>query len=188
MLKCPTENETDYVKKCLELASSKELKEVICFQYQRMLRYGGSWHLENRALLPGYIFLSQSRAEKPDKKAGKEEISAKKNSRGSKEVQRMVERTADRTVGERLPFMTPCKVSCLKELCSEGNLIGMSQGVIKDGIPVVIHGPLKGREHLIRKINRHKRTAEIELQLAGQTERMVVGLEICEKQVSLKQG
>lgn len=145
LLKCPEGKEADCVEQYRRLTEPEGIGEIICFQYQRMLRYGGRWHLENRTALPGYIFLSDSK-----------------------------------TVAS--PSMIPCHISCLKELCSEGNLIGMSQGIIKNGIPIVTQGPLKGREHLIRKIDRHKRTAEIEIRLAGRTERMSVGLEIYEKQ------
>ncbi len=161
LLKCPEDKEADCVEQCQGLTGQEGIEEVICFQYQRMLRYGGSWHLENRNVLPGYIFLSEAETACQDEWEGEKRSSLKGLIRSS---------------------MIPCNVSCLKELCSQGNLIGMSHGMIQDGIPVVTKGPLKGREHLIRRIDRHKRTAEIELWLAGQIERMVVGLEIYKKQ------
>lgn len=150
LLKCPEGSETDYVKECQEFTKTKTMQDIIHFQYQRMLRYGGSWHLENRTLLPGCIFLSEKRAVKL-----KECLKAS---------------------------LIPCEISQLKSLCSEENLIEMSEGVIKNGVPIVINGPLKGRECLIRRIDRHRRTAEIEVVLAGKEARMVVGLEIYEKQ------
>ncbi len=164
LLKCPAEREADYVSACQKLARRKGIQEVICFQYQRMLRYKGSWHLEERTLLPGYIFLWEPK------------------------TIRHVEKTGEKVGGIAAKGMfpssvIPCKVSCLKELCSQGNLIGMSQGMIRNGTPVVTQGPLKGREHLIRKIDRHKRTAQIQIPIAGQMEQMIVGLEIYEKQL-----
>lgn len=181
LLKCPEGNEADYIRKCKELEKSLDLQEVICFKYQRMLRYGGGWHLENRTLLPGYIFLSEISAKTSEKTTLEKAGNTKAGKRNSGKDKTDFRRKSG--IFRVLPSaITPCKVSCLKELCSEDNLIGMSRGIIKSGIPVVTHGPLKGREHLIRKIDRHKRTAEIELRLAGQTERMVVGLEIYEKQ------
>ena len=79
--------------------------------------------------------------------------------------------------------MVPCDPPYIKELCQEGNLIGMSKGVIRDGKMVVTSGPLKGREGLIRRIDRHKRTAEIEIPFADGDTRVTVGLEIYEKQM-----
>ena len=71
----------------------------------------------------------------------------------------------------------------MKTMCQEGNLIGMSKGIIREGKTVITSGPLKGREYLIRRIDRHKRTAEIEVPFAGENTRVTVGLEIYEKQM-----
>ncbi|MCI9362203.1 MAG: hypothetical protein HFG65_14920 [Hungatella sp.] len=161
LLKCLEGEEADCVKQCQGLAGQVGIEEVICFQYQRMLRYGGSWHLEKRIVLPGYIFLLESKT-----------VCQKERKRENRNAVKLLTRSS----------LIPCNVSCLKELCAEGNLIGMSFGMIQEGIPVVTQGPLKGREHLIQRINRHKRTAEIEIRLAGRTERIVVGLEIYKKQ------
>ena len=62
-------------------------------------------------------------------------------------------------------------------------MIGMSKGVIRDGNAVITKGPLKGRERLIRKIDRHKRIAEIEIPIGSDKKRVAVGLEIYKKQV-----
>ena len=64
VLKCPKENEREYIEKCQEMPEEQKQQDIICFQYQRMLRYGGDWHLEKRRLLPGYIFLSGTKAMK----------------------------------------------------------------------------------------------------------------------------
>ena len=73
----------------------------------------------------------------------------------------------------------------MKELCRNGILIEISRGVIRNGAPVITSGPLKGRERLIRRIDRHKRTAEIEIPFAGDKRRVTVGLEIYEKDMQM---
>lgn len=148
LLKCSKENEADYKDKFYEFVAAERLLEVVSFQCQRMMRYNSEWHLERRTLLPGYIFLSGSRA-----MVLKKEIS-----------------------------LRPCSPPYLKELCQDGNLIGMSRGIIKDGIPIVTSGPLRGREQLIRRIDRHKRTAEIMVPIDGWEEKATIGLEIYQKQ------
>ena len=159
MLKCPIGDEADYAKKYQDFAVSENLQEVVCFQYQRMLRYGGEWHLERRPLLPGCIFLSGDM-----KNIGKAD--------------------ADREGGPKSKLsLIPCEIPFWKMLCQKDNLIVMSRGIIKDGNLVVTSGPLKGYERLIRKIDRHKRIAEIEVSLAGEETRVTVGLEIYQKQI-----
>lgn len=162
LLKCPRGNEADYVKSCQEAVKFNEpngLQEVIYFQYHRMIRYRGQWHLEKRAVLPGYIFVF-----------GAEEAVSEHQTRVRSENKEI--------------FMNQCETPYLKDLCPEGDLVGMSGGIIKDGVPVITSGPLLGREKLIRRIDRHRRTAEIGIPLEGREQRVTVGLEIYEKQVS----
>lgn len=147
-LKCPEGKEKDYAEKYQRQVSPDRLQEVICFEYQKMIRYKGRWHLERRKLLPGWIFLS-----------GTEDMES-----------------------DRMNPLIPCETPFLKLLCQEENLIGISKGIIKDGKSIITSGPLKGRECLIRRIDRHKRTAEIEIPLADTSMRVTVGLEIYEKQ------
>ena len=73
------------------------------------------------------------------------------------------------------------EVPYVKSMCGEGSVIGISKGIIRGGKPVITSGPLKGREGLIQKIDRHKRTADIEIPLAGNQKQVTVGLEIYEK-------
>lgn len=154
LLRCPKESEDDYRQRCRELVAAEALQEMLCFQYQRLMRYRGEWHLERRPLLPGHIFLSGAR--KPALKETKD------------------------------LSLSPCEPSFLKELCKEDSLIDLSRGVIKDGILTITSGPLKGRERLIRRIDRHKRTAEIEIPIDGKRWQVTVGLEIYEKSMSLR--
>lgn len=144
--------------RCPEIMDSEEMEEMLCFQYQRMIRYGGMWHLEKRIALPGYIFVSAT--DVPRKR--KQQRNSKRNDKF---------------------LVTPCEFPYLKELCDNGSLIGISKGVIKNGTAVVTSGPLKGRESLIRKIDRHKRTAEIEIPFGRGKKQITVGLEIYEKEI-----
>lgn len=154
-LKCPKKSEQDYTEIYEKLTDSGRLKEVISFEYQRMMRYGGGWHMERKKLLPGWIFLSGVRPE---------------------ELKRSKYR-------KNIISLIPCETPYMKTMCQEGNLIGMSKGIIREGKTVITSGPLKGREYLIRRIDRHKRTAEIEVPFAGENTRVTVGLEIYEKQM-----
>lgn len=79
--------------------------------------------------------------------------------------------------------LIPCEVPYLKEMCQNDALIGISRGIIRNGITIVTSGPLKGRESLIRKIDRHKRIADIAIPFDGGRKRITVGLEIYEKEI-----
>lgn len=157
LLKCPEGKECEYTERFSEFVNPDGLSEAVCFQYQRLIRYGGQWHMENRTLLPGYVFLFGTDAAL--KEGGKEQVKTWRNR-----------------------LLIPCETPYLRELCQEGNMIGMSRGIIRNGNLIITGGPLKGREELVRKINRHKRTAEIEIPFAEDKKRVTVGLEVYKKQ------
>lgn len=161
LLKCPEGNETDYMNRCQELIDSGEMEEILCFHYQRLMRYGGKWHLEKRMALPGYVFVAGT------------------NMRFISNWQRNQKRKGE-------VCLIPCETPFLKEMCQNDSLIGISRGIIRNGSAVVTSGPLKGREYLIRKIDRHRRTAEIEIPFAGGQRQITVGLEIYEKEMKVE--
>ena len=60
-------------------------------------------------------------------------------------------------------------------------VIDVSEGFVEGGQVVVTRGPLVGREGMIKKINRRKRTAYIELYILGRTVETKVGLNLVKK-------
>lgn len=66
-------------------------------------------------------------------------------------------------------------------LLNDDHHMGMSRGIIHDNVLHIFSGPLIGKENLIRKIDRHKRTAILSLHLCGRDVSIKTGLEIIEK-------
>lgn len=60
-------------------------------------------------------------------------------------------------------------------------VIDISQGIIEHDKVIVQSGPLAGLEGMIRKIDRHKRLATLEIHILGRTKSIRVGLEIVKK-------
>lgn len=59
----------------------------------------------------------------------------------------------------------------------------MSEGVIEGDVVTILSGPLMGRTSTIRKIDRHKRMAWVEVEMFGRTMLVKMGLEIKRKSV-----
>lgn len=59
--------------------------------------------------------------------------------------------------------------------------VGVSEGIIDGDRIVVLKGPLRGHEGWIRKINRRKRTAYLEIDMFGRTIHTKIGLGIVRK-------
>jgi transcriptional antiterminator NusG len=69
----------------------------------------------------------------------------------------------------------------LQTMMDSEHIIQMSEGNIHDGTFDIYQGPLRQKDKQILRIDRHKRTAEIEVSFMGETRRVKVGLEIKNK-------
>ncbi len=69
----------------------------------------------------------------------------------------------------------------LLSLCNEDHCIESSSGFIAGERIQITEGPLKGRESIIKKINRHKREAWIEMEFMGNKRVVILPLEIVSK-------
>ena len=69
----------------------------------------------------------------------------------------------------------------LESMYDEENIVQISHGIIENDTVIIKDGPLKGKERIITKIDRHKRIAFIEVELFGKITQAKVGLEIISK-------
>lgn len=132
--------------------------------YERMRRYKGEWHREKRIIFPGYVFIVSDAL-------GELFISLKS----------VVGLTKLIGAGEEIIPLTEQEVLFLERLGNNDGLVELSQGIIEGGRTVITSGPLRGLEGYIRRIDRHKRTAQIALELMGRVVEAQVGLEILVK-------
>ena len=65
----------------------------------------------------------------------------------------------------------------LRQLMDEYNCIAMSYGYIVDDQLMIYKGPLSVKSDMVKKIDRHKRIADIEVYLWHQPKRVRVGQE-----------
>lgn len=159
-----TGNEEEIKLQCEKLIESEILEKCFIPYYEQMKRYHGKWHKERRILFPGYVFLVSDAKDKLP--------FALKRVMG---LTKLIK--AD---GEILP-LTEAEVDFLLDFGKEEQVVGMSKGIIVNDKVIIQTGPLKGNEGLIKKIDRHKRKAWLELNLLGRTVETQVGLEIVEK-------
>lgn len=147
------------------------LCDAFIFHYEKMMRFGGEWHVVVKDMFPGYVFLETLRPE-----AFLSMI---------KQFEPML---AFLKNGQTILAVTEEEERFLKMFCGEVHLLKMSYGTIKDGQFFLDSGPLKGHEEAIVKADRHKRSAAVRIRV-GQKEQMILaGLEIREKTVSEKNG
>jgi transcription termination/antitermination protein NusG len=77
--------------------------------------------------------------------------------------------------------LLPDEINFLKSFLNENFSIDQSIGIIEGDSVAVMDGPLVGYESLIRKIDRHKRLAWIQISMFGEERMISVPLEIISK-------
>ncbi|MCI9162630.1 MAG: hypothetical protein HFG59_05140 [Lachnospiraceae bacterium] len=135
-----------------------------CFHLTRSRRkkYGGQWHTVQENLFPGYVFIDTDQPEQ-------------------------VYQELKRAPRPRLLFSDEEYVSALEQqesdfmgmLADRSGDIGLSTvRVGSDGELSYVSGPLRMARDKVRKVNLHKRVAEIEADLMGQRRVLYLGIEI----------
>lgn len=131
-----------------------------------MRRIRGEWVKSEELLFPGYVFITTNQIELVARRLGELPFHA-------------------RVLGgqnERFVPLTVEEVAWLQALTNvESHVVELSQGMIEGDRVVVWSGPLKGHEGDIKKIDRHRRLAYLDMEMFGRTKTIRVGLEIVSK-------
>lgn len=69
----------------------------------------------------------------------------------------------------------------LLSLCNDGHCIESSSAIMVGDKIHILDGPLKGRESIVKRVNRHKRRAWVEISFMGSMRLISVALEVIEK-------
>ncbi|MCM1262528.1 MAG: antiterminator LoaP [Butyrivibrio sp.] len=150
--------------KCIKIADKRILEQCFIPHYKEMKRYQGAWHTQEKLLFPGYVFMISSHAEELN--------------RSLENVIGLVKMLG---TGDEIVPLKESEEELLEHMGVRENALDISTGVIRNGVVHVTKGPLTGLESYIRKIDRHKRKAWLELDLFGRMVKMEAGLEITEK-------
>ena len=73
------------------------------------------------------------------------------------------------------------EVSLLIQMGGTEHVAAMSSGYIEGDQVIITSGPLQTLKGIIRKIDRHKRTAVVQMKMMGRLQDVTMGLEIVRK-------
>lgn len=144
-----------------EVVAELFIPRYICLKYFRK-----EWHEKLLPLFPDYFFLDTRQPEEVLERL-------KLLSRIMKPV----------CVGKDFVPIYPEEQKFLEEMMDDNHVIQKSTGNLIDGKFDIYEGPLRDVEkhRLVRKIDRHKRLANLEVQLLGTARQVKVTLEIVKK-------
>lgn len=157
-------SEEAIVVQCKNVIEKNILNECFVPYYEFMKKYHGEWHRERKVLFPGYVFLISEHIE---------ELYL--------ELKKVIGLTKMIGTGEEIVPLSVKEVEFLETFGEKNQVVKMSKGIIEGDKVIITSGPLKGNEGCIKKIDRHKRKAYLEVEMFGRMVETQVGVEIVEK-------
>jgi len=142
----------------------KTLKEAFIPQREVMRHRNGEWAKTHEILFPGYLFVI---TKNPD------ELFA----------QLMKVPAFTRLLGSDDAFvpLTHEEVNFITAFAGEDHIVEMSEGIIEGDEIRILKGPLRDKDAIIKKIDRHKRVAYVQMFILGRETSVKLGLEIVRK-------
>lgn len=164
-----TGSEEKIVVQCQKIIQEQDcegsaLRKCFIPYYEQKRRYEGAWHTEQKKLFPGYVFLVSDNLEQLQES-----------------LTEIVGLTKLLGIGEEIVPLMEEEVQWLKKLGGDSQVVEASIGVIEHDEIRIVSGPLEGMEGCIKKIDRHKRLAWLEVAMMGRIMEVQVGLEVVEK-------
>lgn len=138
-------------------------------RYRLRRKIKGAWVLTEDLLIPGYVFCTTSMLD-IDEVVG--------------QLRRVPAFTKVLSVNGSFIPLSQDEESWLKALTGESHVVDPSYGFVEGDRVVITDGPLVGLETQIKKLDRHKRLAYVEVRLLGRTKLVKVGAEIVRKSIS----
>ena len=148
--------------RCRELISPELLSGAFVFRVQKMFQTHSVWTVKESVLFPGYVFLET------------DDITGVRNElRRIPYFKSLLGRDEDQIHSISLAEQTR-----LLQFLNKDHVVETSSGYKEGDHIEITAGPLVGHLAEIKRINRHKRTAIVETELAGKKVKMELGLEL----------
>lgn len=149
---------------CKRKISQDILPECMVPHYEEQRKYRGEWHTRERILFPGYLFLVSEYLDDL-----------------YQNLKQVIGMTKLLGTGREIVPLTQEEIDFLLQFGGKEQVVTFSQGLIEDSQVKILSGPLKGMEGFIKRIDRHKRKAYLEIPLFGRVLNAQVGVEIVGK-------
>lgn len=145
-------------------------KSCFILKYEIRKRYLGAWKTRQEVLFPGYVFVDTNTPDLFRVELNKVDVMTKLllgfNDSGDRQF---------------VPLSDDEKTLISAFVGGEDYVLKMSEGIIEGDQIRILKDPLQGYEALVKKIDRHKRIAFIDLEILGRVKTVKVGLEIVQK-------
>ncbi|MXP74771.1 antiterminator LoaP [Lachnospiraceae bacterium WCA-9-b2] len=149
---------------CEKHMSEEVLERCFIPYYEEAKRIRGNWTTLEKVLFPGYVFMITEKLE-----------------RLYEQLHSVIGLTKLIGTGQEIVPLCAEEIAFIQGIGGENQVVEMSEGVIVKSNVKITSGPLMGKEGMIKKIDRHKRKAWLEVPMFGRVQTVQVGVEIVAK-------
>ena len=165
VMQVKTGNEENICTQCRKIISEELLERCFVPYFEEKRKLRGQWHILKKVMFPGYVFVITG-----------EPIELRSELRNIIGFSKLL------AICDEIIPLSEKEVSFLSRIgLDEKQVLEMSEGIIEGDKVIVTEGSLIGMEGFIKKIDRHKRKAWLEIEMFGRMQRIEMGLEIVEK-------
>ena len=130
----------------------------------KLEKHSGKWVKVEKLLIPSYVFVETERVED-----------------FADSLHRIPGFTVVLHTGDHFSPLSEHEQYVLRRLIGDSDVVDLSSGFLTGDKVSIVSGPLVGLEGQIKRIDRHHRTAILEMTMFNKTTDVKVGLEIVEK-------
>ncbi len=157
-------DEKKTIQMCQCIVEEEYIEEIFTPEIERMKRFRGEWHKVKKMMFPGYVFVSTDR-----------ELDLYENLRVVPALTKILK------TGDAITPVSAKEEAFIKRLIGKDKVAEISVGYIEGDKLIVSEGPLMGMEALVKKIDRHKRIAVLQVEMFGSATEVTMGLEVLSK-------
>lgn len=150
--------EKNCMQQCMHYIDNRYYKKMFIPQYIEKKHFKKEWHDVKKILFPGYLFVDTVRIEAVAEKL--------------KKVSKYTKLLKD---GDTIAPITEEEKSFLEMMMDDEYVVRYSEGFIVGEKVCIISGPLKNCQGWIKKVDRHKRLAKMEIPIFGRRTPVEVG-------------
>ena len=157
-------SEEETVENIRKMVDREVCEDCFLLKREAVWRIQGACRVHIERLFPGYVFLDSD-----------------KLTQLYMDLKQVSGLTKLLKTGDEVIPLSKEEVGFLQSFGGAEQVVVMSEGVIENSKVRVISGPLVGKEGFIKRIDRHKRKAFLEMEMFGRVQKVQVGLEIISK-------
>lgn len=137
------------------------IQDIFLPEMEVMKRYYGEWYKERALMFPGYIFIVTE--------------TIHRLSLALRQVPKLT-----KVLGtDAMPVaLEESEVLLLQKILNPGHVAEISQGMLEGRCLIIKSGPMEGMETMVKRIDRHKRMAVMEVELFGRLVELKMGVEV----------